>query len=91
MFIEHTIGEFHIHNKTTKRSFCLRADGDNCQHFFFLLGTASATKAMTNYIDSLLGDPQKKYMIKHFPMKMDFLGEYPDVASFLFVMSIACN
>lgn len=54
-------------------------------------GTASATKAMTNYLDSLLGDPQKRLMKAYFPMHMSFLGEYPDVASFLFVMSIARN
>lgn len=24
-------------------------------------------------------------------MHVDFLGEYPDVASFLLIMSIACN
>uniref|UniRef100_A0A2S2R0K3 High affinity cationic amino acid transporter 1 n=1 Tax=Sipha flava TaxID=143950 RepID=A0A2S2R0K3_9HEMI len=53
------------------------------------IGTASATKAMTNYVDSLLGYPQKRFMMKHFPMNMNLLGEYPDVASFLFVMSIA--
>lgn len=55
------------------------------------LGTASVAKAMTNYFDSLLGNPQKRYMKKHFPFHMEFLGEYPDVASFLFVMLIACN
>lgn len=46
---------------------------------------------MTNYLDSLLGDPQKRFMKKYYPMHMDFLGEYPDVAAFLFVMSIACK
>lgn len=53
------------------------------------IGTAAVAKAMSNYLDSLLGDPQKRYMKKHFPIHMDFLGEYPDVASFLFIMSIA--
>lgn len=46
---------------------------------------------MTNYLDALLGDPQKRYFKKHFPMHVDFLGEYPDFASFFFVMFIACN
>lgn len=46
-------------------------------------------KAMTNYLDSLLGDPQKRFMKHHFPMHLSFLGEYPDVASFLFIMFIA--
>lgn len=54
-------------------------------------GTASATKAMTNYMDSLLGDPQRKLMKKYFPMHMSFLGEYVDPASFLFIMAIARN
>ncbi|VVC32914.1 Cationic amino acid transporter, C-terminal,Amino acid/polyamine transporter I [Cinara cedri] len=53
------------------------------------IGTASVAKATTNYLDSLLGDPQKNFMMKHFPMHMEFLGEYPDVASFIFVMAIA--
>ncbi|KAL4112645.1 hypothetical protein QTP88_016393 [Uroleucon formosanum] len=53
------------------------------------IGTAAVAKAMSNYLDSLLGDPQKRFMKKHFPIHMDFLGEYPDVASFLFIMSIA--
>lgn len=55
------------------------------------IGTASVGKAMTNYLDSLLGDPQKRYMKKHFPMHFVFLGEYPDVFAFLFVISIARN
>lgn len=46
---------------------------------------------MTNYLDALLGHPQKMFMKKHFSMHLDFMGEYPDIASFLFVMSIACN
>jgi len=46
---------------------------------------------MTNYLDSLLGDPQKRYMKAHFPIHMKFMGEYPDIASFLFLMFIACN
>lgn len=53
------------------------------------IGTAAVAKAMSNYLDSLLGDPQKRFMKKHFPIHMDFLGEYPDIASFLFIMSIA--
>ncbi|XP_025416847.1 cationic amino acid transporter 2-like isoform X2 [Sipha flava] len=53
------------------------------------IGTASVSKAMTNYLDSLLGNPQKNYMKKYFPLNQKFLGEYPDVASFLFIMSIA--
>lgn len=59
--------------------------------FEFFLGTAAVAKAMSNYLDSLLGDPQKRFMKKNFPIHMDFLGEYPDVASFLFIMSIACK
>jgi len=46
---------------------------------------------MTNYLDALLGDPQKRYFKKHLPMHVDFLGEYPDFASFFFVVFIACN
>lgn len=57
--------------------------------FFPLIGTAAVAKAMSNYLDTLLGDPQKKFMKKHFSIHMDFLGEYPDVASFMFIMTIA--
>lgn len=60
-------------------------------YFACCLGTAAVAKAMSNYLDSLLGDPQKTFMKKYFPIHMEFLGEYPDVASFLFIMSIACN
>jgi len=59
--------------------------------FEFFLGTAAVAKAMSNYLDSLLGDPQKTFMKKHFSIHLDYLGEYPDVASFLFIMSIACK
>ncbi|XP_015372138.1 PREDICTED: high affinity cationic amino acid transporter 1-like [Diuraphis noxia] len=52
------------------------------------IGTASVAKAMTNYLDALLGDPQKIYFKKHLPMHVDFLGEYPDFASFFFVIFI---
>jgi len=55
------------------------------------IGTAAVAKAMSNYLDSLLGSPQRNYMKTHFPINVDFLGEYPDVASFLFIMSIARN
>lgn len=44
---------------------------------------------MSNYLDSLLGSPQRKFMEHNFPIHVQFLGEYPDVASFLFIMSIA--
>lgn len=57
----------------------------------FFLGTAAVAKAMSNYLDSLLGDPQKNYMKTHFPIDVEYLGEYPDVASFVFIMLIACN
>lgn len=59
--------------------------------FLNTTGTAAVAKAMSNYLDSLLGDPQKKFMKKHYPINADFLGEYPDVASFLFIMTIARN
>lgn len=59
--------------------------------FYNFLGTASVAKAMTNYVDSLLGDPQKSFMKKYFAMHTGFLGEYPDIASFFFIMTIACN
>lgn len=55
------------------------------------LGAASVAKALSNYLDSLVGNPQKRFMKKHYPMHMEFLGEYPDVGAFLFVMFIACN
>lgn len=54
-------------------------------------GTASVAKAMSNYLDSLLGDPQQTFMTKHFPMHMGMLGEYPDIAAFMVIMFIACN
>ncbi|VVC32911.1 Cationic amino acid transporter, C-terminal,Amino acid/polyamine transporter I [Cinara cedri] len=53
------------------------------------IGTASVGKAMTNCLDAILGDPQKRYMKKHYPMHVDFLGEYPDIGSFFFIMLIA--
>jgi len=46
---------------------------------------------MTNYLDSLLGDPQKTYMQKRLPMHMKYLGDYPDIAAFLFLFSVSCN
>lgn len=57
----------------------------------FSAGNAAVAKAMSNYLDSLLGDPQKKFMGKYFQIDLPYLCKYPDVASFLFVMTIACN
>ncbi|XP_050434312.1 high affinity cationic amino acid transporter 1-like [Adelges cooleyi] len=51
-----------------------------------IIGVASVGKALSNYFDSLLGYPQKQFMIEHFPIHISFMGEYPDVASFLFIM-----
>lgn len=88
------------HQHTEYQSFlsiptCVVSWNDRILNFLifdiFFLGTAAVAKAMSNYLDSLLGDPQKTYMKKYFPIHMDFLGEYPDVASFLFIMTIASN
>lgn len=57
----------------------------------FSVGNAAVAKAMSNYLDSLLGDPQKTFMGKYFQIDIPYLCKYPDVASFLFVMTIACN
>ncbi|XP_025199416.1 cationic amino acid transporter 2-like [Melanaphis sacchari] len=53
------------------------------------IGSASVAKAMTNYLDALFGNPQKQYLKKYFPIHIDFLAEYPDFASFFFVIFIA--
>lgn len=104
ILLEHTIGwlQFMFSNNTYD-SYSLLVITSNylfeliiCLHFGviifqFFLGTAAVAKAMSNYLDSLLGDPQKTFMKKHFSIHLDFLGEYPDVASFLFIMSIACK
>ncbi|VVC32910.1 Hypothetical protein CINCED_3A021110 [Cinara cedri] len=52
------------------------------------IGTAAAGKAMANYLDALLGDPQKTLMQKYYPIHLDYMGEYPDVAAFVFVMAV---
>ncbi|VVC32907.1 Hypothetical protein CINCED_3A006066 [Cinara cedri] len=44
---------------------------------------------MSNYCDTLLGNPQKRYMMEHFPIHVSFLAEYPDVASFAVIVIIA--
>ncbi|XP_050546707.1 cationic amino acid transporter 2-like isoform X2 [Daktulosphaira vitifoliae] len=53
-----------------------------------IIGVASIGKATSNYIDSLLGYPQKQFMLKHFPIHVGFLGEFPDIMSFLCIMLI---
>ncbi|XP_050433654.1 cationic amino acid transporter 2-like [Adelges cooleyi] len=53
-----------------------------------IIGVASIGKATSNYFDSLLGYPQKKFMLEHLPIHVSFLGEYPDVASFIFIMML---
>ncbi|VVC32917.1 Cationic amino acid transporter, C-terminal,Amino acid/polyamine transporter I [Cinara cedri] len=53
-----------------------------------IIGTSAVAKTMSNYLDSLLGDPQKKYMKKYFTIHMDYMNEYPDVTSFLFILFI---
>ncbi|XP_015372124.1 PREDICTED: high affinity cationic amino acid transporter 1-like [Diuraphis noxia] len=54
-----------------------------------LIGTASVAKAMSNYCDSLLGNPQRKYMTEYFPLHIGFLADYPDLASFVVIVVIA--
>lgn len=97
MLIEHTIGEIYIiiivsYNKRVTIFFVVVnfLNLFRCWFFKFISGTASVAKAMSNYLDALLGNPQRKFMKRHFSMHFEFLGEYPDVASFLFIMSIAC-
>jgi len=46
-------------------------------------------KAMSNYCDSLLGDPQRRYMTANFPIHVGFLADYPDVASFTVIVAIS--
>ncbi|KAL4112398.1 hypothetical protein QTP88_016197 [Uroleucon formosanum] len=55
----------------------------------YLIGTAGAAKAMSNYCDSLLGNPQKRYMTEYFPIHINFLGNYPDFASFVVIVVVA--
>ncbi|KAL5240260.1 hypothetical protein ACI65C_007670 [Semiaphis heraclei] len=55
----------------------------------YLIGTAATAKAMSNYCDSLLGNPQKRYMTEYFPIHVGFLGNYPDLASFFVIVIIA--
>ncbi|XP_022163272.1 cationic amino acid transporter 2-like [Myzus persicae] len=55
----------------------------------YLIGTAGVAKAMSNYCDSLLGNPQKRYMTEYFPIHIGFLGSYPDLASFFVIVIVA--
>lgn len=52
-------------------------------------GTASVAKAMSNYIDTLLGNPQMTYMTEHLPIRVSFLADYPDFASFFVIVVIS--
>ncbi|XP_022163259.1 high affinity cationic amino acid transporter 1-like [Myzus persicae] len=54
-----------------------------------LIGTAAVAKAMSNYCDSLLGNPQRRYMTEYFPIHIGFLADYPDLASFLVIVIIS--
>ncbi|XP_050420520.1 cationic amino acid transporter 2-like [Adelges cooleyi] len=53
-----------------------------------VIGVASIGKATSNYFDFLLGYPQKNFMVEHFPIHISFLGEYPDVASLVFILLV---
>lgn len=55
----------------------------------FSTGTAAVAKAMSNYCDTLLGNPQKIFMLEHFPMHIGFLADYPDMASFTVIVVIS--
>ncbi|XP_022163277.1 cationic amino acid transporter 2-like [Myzus persicae] len=55
----------------------------------YVIGTAGVAKAMSNYCDSLLGNPQKRYMTEYFPIHIGFLGSYPDLASFFVIVIVA--
>lgn len=54
-----------------------------------LIGTAAVAKAMSNYCDSLLGNPQKRFMMEHFPIHIGFLADYPDLASFTVIVVVS--
>ncbi|KAE9526865.1 hypothetical protein AGLY_013513 [Aphis glycines] len=55
----------------------------------YVIGTASVAKALSNYIDALLGYPVKITMTYHFPMNVSFMAAYPDVSSFSLVILLS--
>ena len=56
-----------------------------------ITGTASVTKALSTYLDELLGNVISDFFKKHFPMNSDFLGDYPDFLAFGIVLLLSSN
>ncbi|XP_050544205.1 cationic amino acid transporter 2-like isoform X2 [Daktulosphaira vitifoliae] len=50
-----------------------------------LIAVAAVAKAMSNYVDTLLGNPYKIFMLEFMPINISFLSEYPDFISFFII------
>ncbi|EEB12285.1 Low-affinity cationic amino acid transporter, putative [Pediculus humanus corporis] len=55
----------------------------------YVIGTASVTKALSTYLDELLGNVISDFFKTHFPMNSDFLGDYPDFLAFGIVVLLS--
>ncbi|XP_029341215.1 cationic amino acid transporter 3 [Acyrthosiphon pisum] len=55
----------------------------------YVIGTASVAKALSNYIDALLGYPIRTCMMYLLPMNVSFLASYPDILSFSLVLLLS--
>lgn len=57
----------------------------------YIIGSASVTKGLSTYIDSLIGNYISEGLTEVMPMHADFLGDYPDFFAFaVVVLSSIC-
>lgn len=59
-------------------------------HVFELhTGTSSVARGLSGYIDALMDHRMEHYLNETMPIRVDFLGQYPDWLSFGFVLLLA--
>lgn len=55
----------------------------------YAIGAASVVKALSTYLDSLIGHRMSTFMLQHMPINVQGLADYPDLFSFGVTMLFA--
>lgn len=55
----------------------------------YAIGSASVVKALSTYMDSLIGYKMSTFMSEHVPISVDGLEDYPDIFAFAVTMLFA--
>ncbi|XP_030385491.1 uncharacterized protein LOC115632467 isoform X3 [Scaptodrosophila lebanonensis] len=55
----------------------------------YVIGTASVARGLSGYFDSLINGTMSAALREHLPIKVSFLGDYPDFLSFGMILLLA--